>query len=253
MPISYNVVADIGALREQTDPVRQKQLPFAIALALTRTARDHVMPGERAEMQKVFDRPTPYTLNSQRLDPATKSKLIASVELKGDYGAKSHYLWPQIEGGPRVQKRFEILLQNFGILHPGWRAVPGQGATIDAFGNMNAGQVVQILSQLRVQMFSGFESRIGGAAYDKKKVARAVKRQGYRIFAVVNKTGRLLPGIYARYDFAHGSAIKPLMIFVRNPVYKARFDFFGVGETIAKACFPAEFDKAMTEALATAR
>lgn len=254
MPITYNVVGDLSALQQQTDPVRQKQLPFAISVALNRTAKDHVIPAARREMQVVFDRPTAYTLNSLRQENATKSKLVVSVGFKGEFSdAKGHYLWPEIDGGPRVTKRFEKMLSNLSILPEGMFAVPGQGAKLDSSGNMSAGQIIQILSQVRAQEFEGFESRIGGKTFNKKKIAAAVRRQGYRIFVVKERTERLLPGIYARYNFAHGTAVKPLLIFVPRPQYRKRFDFFGVSQKNAEAAFPAEFDKAMAEAIATAR
>lgn len=248
----YSVVPDYNAMKQQLDPIQQKQLPFALAMALTRTGKA-VQQENIKEMQRVFDRPTRYTLNSLRLWPASKRELKATVEFRGDYGAKGHYLWPQIEGGPRVAKRFEIMLQNVLLLPRDMRAVPGEGAKLDAHGNMSAGQIVQILSQLRLQMTAGFESKIGGKTFDKKKVDRAVRRQGYRIFAVggAERKGKLLPGVYARYDFAFGSAVKPLLVFVRQPQYRKRLDFFGVSEKAARRIFPGEFDKAMAQALAT--
>jgi hypothetical protein len=60
---------------------QQRQMPFAVALALTRTAQD-VKRAEQAEMRGVFDRPTPFTLNSLFTKPATKQSLEARVWVK---------------------------------------------------------------------------------------------------------------------------------------------------------------------------
>jgi hypothetical protein len=57
------------------------QLPFATAKALTLTGQI-VKNSIRGSMQVGFDRPTPYTLNSVFLKPATKTDLVAVVNLK---------------------------------------------------------------------------------------------------------------------------------------------------------------------------
>lgn len=255
MPVQFSVKADIDALRKQLDHWQKQQLPFAIALALTRTAQA-IVPIEQRAMQTVFDRPTPFTLKSLRVVPATKQKQVAEVRFKdlnaSQSGGEEHYLWPQIDGGARVAKRFEILFRQAGILPDGMFIVPGAGAKLDAYGNMSRGQLIQILSQLRIQAFGGFESRIGGARFDAKKVARAVKRQGYRIFAVREKVGKLIPGVYARFDFAVGSAVKPLLIFIRQPQYRARFKFFDIAQQAAERIFPGEFERALVKANSTA-
>jgi hypothetical protein len=56
----------------------------------------------------------------------------------------------------------------------------------------------------------------------------------------------LLYGKKGRNVFAY-------IIFVREPKYSQRFDFFGIGQTAARDRFPIEFDLAIKRALATAR
>jgi hypothetical protein len=102
-------------------------------------------------------------------------------------------------------------------------------------------------------MVGGYESRIGGRLFTKEKVAKAIKRQGYQIFALKQKRGKLQPGIYARYQFAKGTAIKPLLLFVKSPSYKARFDFYGVAMRTIDQHFERQAVDALQMALATAR
>ncbi len=59
----------------------KSQLPFATAKALTLTGQK-VKAGITSAMQRSFSNPTPYTLNSVYLKPATKTNLVAEVELK---------------------------------------------------------------------------------------------------------------------------------------------------------------------------
>src|ERR1051325_4706485 len=110
----------------------EKQFPFATALALTRTAKD-AQPAVRARMQKDFDRPTPFTLNSTYITPAKKTDPVPTADVyfkneasKGTPAAK--YIAPEVFGGQRGQKRFEHALRAAGILPQGMVTVPGAGA-----------------------------------------------------------------------------------------------------------------------------
>jgi hypothetical protein len=65
---------------------------------------------------------------------------------------------------------------------------------------------------------------------------------------------RLHAGIYQRFGFAFGSAIKPVLIFVPGVTYTwGRFKFFELGEKLAAARFPSNFQRAFITAQATAR
>jgi len=84
----------------------EKQVKFAAAVALTRTAQIAKREVE-AEMPKVFDRPTRWSLNSLRLIPAKKDRLVARVEMKNEADKSApatKWLSPEIEGGPRPEK-----------------------------------------------------------------------------------------------------------------------------------------------------
>lgn len=233
---------------------QQKQAAFAAAVALTRSAQD-VRKAEYAEMQHVFDRPTPYTMRSLFVKPATKQRLEAKVWVKDDRAGSGtpaeRYLLPQIEGGPRGMKGFELALQRAGYMRQGFKAVPGRFARLDAYGNVSYGQIIQILSQLRITLTAGHQRNI---STDPKKAARARQRAGGQYVAFPDGRGKLPPGIYQRRDFAHGGAApRPIFIFVRQVTYRRRFDFHGVGERTFQKVFPAHFEHAFAEAMRTAR
>jgi hypothetical protein len=232
--------------------LQQKQARFAAAVALTRTARD-VKDAELKEIDRVFDRPTPYTRRSLFMSPATKAKLEAQVWLKDDRAGSgtpaTRYLLPHIEGGSRGTKGFERALQRQGLMPPGYFAVPASGVKLDAFGNVSKGTINRILSQLRVQTTAGYESRATGSARSK----RTIRNQGVEYFAITKPTGRLKPGIYGRYRFAHGSAVKPMFIYVAGVRYSPRFRFFEVADQVVATSFPRHFEVAFAQALETAR
>ncbi|KQW96964.1 hypothetical protein ASC94_09155 [Massilia sp. Root418] len=250
MPV--NVRGAVAALTSQMQG-GQKQVDFATRVALTRTAQAAV-PALQREMRDVFRNPTPYTLSGLRVVPATKTRLAATVMLKDDATKATpaaKYLLPQIKGGQRGQKRFERALQAVGAMPAGYRAVPGSGARLDAFGNMSRGQIVQLLAYFRAFPEAGYKANM--TADSRARLARGTKRkQGYAYF--VGRPGDRLPlGIYQRVGFGFGSAIKPVLLFVRSAVYTERFDFEYVVRKTVETEFAGEFARAMVEAERTAR
>lgn len=219
---------------------QQKQIAFATAVALTKTAQD-VRAAERREMERVFDKPTRYTLNSLYIKPATKQSLTAVVWLKDDTSKGTpagKYLLPQIEGGTRVPKRFEEWLQRAGHLASGWFAVPGQGARLNAHGNMSAGQITQILSALQAH-----------PDVYARSTKNSKKRNPRQAEYFASKGGHLPYGVWQRTR----TGVKPVLIFVKQVSYKKRLDFFGVARKVIDARFEHHWRAAIDMAWRAAR
>lgn len=240
---------------------QRKQVPFAVALALTRTAQE-IKKAEQAEMRNVFDRPKPFTLNALYVKPATKATLEARVWVK-DSERPTHYLLPQIGGGDRKLKRFEQLLVQRGVMRTGERAVPGGGANLDAFGNMSRGQIVKILSQLQAFNLAGSTANASGDKRSKAKRAReayfvstgpGTRPSGRRSW----KNGRMqqtLPrGVWMRKPHnVLGSFVLPVLLFVSRAGYRVRFKFDEVAQATITRVLPGQLDAAIAHALATAK
>jgi len=230
-----------------------KQTRYAIRNALNTTATQ-VREGLRSEIQRSLDRPTPYTLNSLYLQAATLNRLEAKVWLKDERGTSNagtpatRYLLPHIEGGQRTLKRFERALQITGQMPKGWYAVPGAGARLDAYGNMSAGQIIQILSQLRVTLTAGFTRNM---STDARSQIAAQRRAGGRFFVVMPGAKGLRPGVYQR-EFM-GRQVTPVLIYVTAVQYRKRLAFAETGQRIADAQLPGNFRQAYAQAMATAQ
>lgn len=253
--IALSVTSDIDKVRRQLTDVQQRQLPFAIAKGLTETAQ-LVKAAEVREMKDVFDRPTPYTLNSLFVRPATKQTQEAIVWLKDDRagsgGMPDKYLLPEIRGGVRVAKRFELALRSAGILPEDHVAVPGSGAKLDQYGNLSRGLIVQLLSYFRTFGTAGYSANITDAK--KAKLARGTKTKvGFEYFVSRPGDGKLPLGIWQRFRFAQGTAIKPILIFVPGALYHSIFDFAYVAQSTFDREWPKQFGAALEEALRTAR
>lgn len=178
-------------------------------------ARKRIQDGMRA----VFDRPTPWLLKSvsYRVDESRLTAQILPTFFGGQTVDPQQVLQAQAFGGERRAKRAEVVLRQVGLLPPGWVTVPGQGARLDAYGNMSAGQIIQILGQLRATTTAGYARNMGQG----RRGIRTQERAGGRFF-VIPPGARGQPGVYQR-EFA-GRGITPVLIFVSGTSYRKRLD-----------------------------
>ena len=221
-------------IRRWLDDAQKKQIPFATVMAMTQTAKD-VAWEEIGVMQRVFDRPTPYTLNALQVKPATKAKMIASVEFKEFGGTPAkRFLNPEVYGGPRSQKSHERqiapLLKGYSYL------VPARGVALNQFGNVPGATIRRVLSQLRVS-----PNADANASNSKRSKA---KRKSEAFF--VNKRGNMVMQ-------RKGKTVTPFLVGVRSPNYHKRFPFHETAESVVRDRFPVNFEIAFQRAMATAR
>jgi hypothetical protein len=243
-------ISGLPELRATLAQFSDRRFAATIATALTRAAvlsRDDM----RQQLGRVFDRPTPYTINSLFIQPAKADRLVSTVKFKDDLAGSgtpaTNYLMPQVVGGQRRTKRFEQAMVAAGHMPQGYYAVPGPGATLDAYGNVSRGQIVQILSQLRITMTSGFTRNM---PFDPRKQVTAQRRAGGRFFVIkpTGKAGGPPPGVYQR-EFI-GRNVTPVLIFVRRVAYQPRFDFDRMALERAQFHLPAELTRAVDQQIA---
>lgn len=254
--ITFSVRSDLEDTVSKWARMAGEQMPFATALALTRTAKAAKEEIER-QLPSLIDNPTPYTMRGFRLYPATKQKLLAEVDFRVAMGRGTQgrdYLSPLVYGGERKLKAFERSLQQTGLLPAGYAAVPGSAAKLDAYGNMSRGQIVQILSYFKAFGQQGYRANIT----DKRKAAMAAgsKRTGARgisYFVGRPNGGRHPMGIWQKTSFgAMGSSIKPIIIFVSKPAYRKTLDVPGIARRVIKERFADELGMAVAQAKRTA-
>lgn len=119
--VSFSV--DMATFRRGLYEVERKQVPFAMARALTDTARD-IADDWPEIMERGLDRPTPFTKKGSYVRPASKSRLVAEVGLKR---RQNEYLRLQLTGGERRPK--------------GRALVVPAGMKLNKYGNMARGAV----------------------------------------------------------------------------------------------------------------
>ena len=140
--ITANVRVDIDRALSKLKGYPTKQLPFAIASALTATAQQtsNLLTNKLPEF---FDRPTPYTMRAIGVERATKQNQKARVFIKPD---QLKYLTFGIDGGTRVPLK---------------RALPiPVDQPLNQYGNLPRGKLKALLG--RKDIFSGVVRGIGG-------------------------------------------------------------------------------------------
>lgn len=250
--------------------IAAKQVPFATALALTRTAY-HAKAAVEAEVRRVFDRPTPFVqkglfvIRAERKDPNPQAELkYKDVYDRGPaFGINpvADTLSPQVYGGERRLKAFEYRMRKTGLLAPGYYVTPGPGAKLDGYGNWSRGHIVQVLSYLQQFTESGFAANATAEKIDKLRRGTK-KRAGFTWFSVgvdgriwrrtPTQYVKLHPGIWEAQRSAFGTALRPVAFYVRAPQYKTRLDFHAVGTKAVDQYLVFEFNKAAEQALRTA-
>lgn len=234
----------------------QRRLNAAIATALTRTAVQ-VRTAAQRELQRSVDRPTPYTVRQLRYVAATADRPVAAVgfnvaaiqdergnvvryqDLGPGETPAGKYLAVQVEGGTRRMKRLEQALVAAGAMPAGYRVVPAAGARLDAYGNVSRGQVIQVLSQLRLQLVAGTNRSMS------ERTAIAAQRRAGGRFFVIPPGSKVQAGIYQR-EFV-GRNITPVFIFVRRASYRPRFDFYGATNREGDRVLPEQMRRAIAE------
>ncbi|AGR71780.1 hypothetical protein [Burkholderia pseudomallei] len=247
---SFSLRVDTSKLEASFDDHVQRQLPFAISKTLNDTAQA-AKAALADTMREVFDRPTPYTMRSLRIRSATKQRLEARVgfideSFKGT--PATTYLMPQVSGGPRSVKRVEVLLRARGLLPSDMYVVPGAAAQLDQYGNFSRGQYSKILAQLQASRDRTQNETVRSRQRRKRDPLRDA-----RYFVGRPGGGKMPLGVWARYQFAAGYAVRPVLMFVRAPRYGVRFPFDRIVETASARTLPTAFDAALTLAMSTRR
>lgn len=242
------IISNNRALLRDLDAVALKQIPFASAVALTRTAE----AAERAliaEMASTFDNPSPYIVRRGTfIKSANKSNLTAIVGIKnrdnGRGASPATYVKEHFFGGARNQKPFELALAGIGALPRGWKAIPGDGLKRDRYGSPDRKQLAEIIGALR----SGMRSYKGRD----KRMALV----GYFVVAPGSKAARarhLRPGIYRRTQRGNAGALAPVFVFVQVAAYSKTLDLRTIVERVANTEFARHFDREFAKAVSGAR
>lgn len=223
------------------DALGRRQIPFAASQAVNQLARIAVSDLQ-TEMKRVFDRPTPFTLRAFAWKKSTKRSMTAEIfarEFAGKGPPGWKYLTPEVFGGARRMKRFELALE--AALGSGF-AMPGRGAPLNQYGNISPGAVEQILSAL------------GAEPTGSNRTARSARRKGRKLqnYFVAHAKGD--GSLLAIYKVVGRGNVEPVLVFShRAPIYRKRLPYFETVQKSFDANRDAVFTRALEDAIATAK
>lgn len=233
-------IEGLEELKRSISDMGRKQVAFAAAKALTKTAKA-VEKRFQSDMAGAFKSASPYVKRSTFSTSATKTNLTATVGLKDQKPsggtAPAVLLKEHFTGGLRGNKPFEKAIASLGAMPRGYRAVPGNGIKLDAYGNPSRKDIGEMLGSLRtrMQVFKG-----------RGKRAMLV---GYFIVPVGARS-HLSPGIYKRMA---NRVIKVMFLFVRRAAYQKLMDMERSTREVVAREFQPNFDSAFADAMRTAK
>lgn len=231
--MQIDIRSNVREISRWLDNAQKSQIPFATVYAMTLTAKD-VAWEEVGVMQRVFDRPTPYTLNALQVKPAKKQTMVASVEFREGFRGTpaKRFLNPNVYGGPRSQKSHEKqiapLLKGYSYL------VPAKGVSLNQYGNVPGATLRRVLSQLRVS--TNADANASGSNRSKRN------RRAQAFF--VSRNGDMVME-------RKGKTIRPFLVGVRSPSYSKRFPFHETANAMVKDRFAVNFEIAFQRAMGT--
>lgn len=227
--IEFSVKSDIDKVLKQLKTFDAKQVSFATARALTRTAVQ-LRKELNEETGKVFDRPTAFTKRAFLFKAATRDNLVAVVYAQD---RQARYLLPQIEGGSRKQKAYEKKLgpelKGRRVVTPGAALKSGAiaGIRLNASGNISQAQLLRIARDLN------------SAGTDR------------RFFSGIPKGTTGPAGVWARVD--NNKRLVPVLVFANEARYEKRFKLSAIGKKVVTEKFERELFNSLQQALRTAR
>ncbi len=256
MDLTVNV--DLSQVMERLKAAPEKARKIS-AKILTSAAFDVNAEIKTAMHQRFKGGATPYALRAFRVIKSTPETLESRVELRQDSPGKGNEynkaLGHLFSGGTRAWKKMEGAFLKTGYLPPGYAMVPGAAAPLDAFGNIPASFIRQLLSYLgAAEINLGYRANMTDKR--KSKLASVGKTEsGYKTIngvvyfisrgkgnwfgAISWKYGRTqnLPmGIWKKSGI-HGVKVQPVFLFVKQGAYSKVIDLEQILSTYQETKF----------------
>lgn len=242
--MNVTLEVDVASFRRNLAGFSDRRIAAAISTALTRTAWE-LREDWNKQLRSNLQQPTPYTMRSVKVQTATAQKLEAAtfVSQQGRPGevVPAEYLGTQERGGDRNLRKFERALVAKGAMPSGHRALPGQYAKIDGFGNVTRSQIVQVLNQIAGADVSVGYRRVIGKTEAKR--AQAARRSGRLYVAIPKKIGQLEAGIYERKQ----RQLLPVFFFVDRTTYRKKLNLVERGKSMVVDKVTAQIERAIRE------
>lgn len=200
----------------------QKQIPFAMAQALTSVARK-IEAAERTALQRHLDNPTPFTVKSVGSVGARKDNLRAKIFVRDTAAA---YLEPFEFGGQHK-------LNGQALLNP-------KNIKLNKFGNLPRNKLSQLKAKPNV--FIGTVGDVNGVWQRRKpKKSKKDKKRAKRSPNGTRKERQKQPAPKLLIRFGNALQVSPTLGYMDR------------ANNMAAALMPTTLSKAINEAISTAK
>ncbi|QCE34154.1 hypothetical protein FAI40_01705 [Acetobacteraceae bacterium] len=224
----FKIKWDSKNVEKWFDGLKNKEIPKAISDTLNHMANG-ARKNLRGEMESLFKNPTSFTLNMFYVKPARSGDPTAWIgdrEWAGKGNAARDYLMPEIQGGIRPMKGSEKLMM---AISGGKYWVPGPDMPKNAQGKVSRGEIIKILSRLKLFNTSGYKVNFNPNSDKSIKMRQRRKNargQENEYFVARDKDGSPY-GIYKYTGKKKGTKkerLKFLIQFVnKKPTYQKTF------------------------------
>jgi hypothetical protein len=236
MAVSFQFKSNSKQVNAKLAQLVAREMPFATAVALTRTAQTLKEQNER-DIPTIFRNPKPWTKGAFRVIPAKRNNPRAFVARKNKVTGtasnvppnRQEYLEVQQDGGGRNPRAFETAIRMRGKGAENFRyASPTRDTHLDQYGNM---------SRARIKTMLGEIGKKGGKFFVPKSSHPLALRGG--------------DGVFER--MAKNKVKKRLHLFNTLPTYRPKFRFYKRMTAYGKTAFPRIFRVELRNALRTSR
>ena len=213
----------------------------AISARILTSAAFDINAEIKTTMQRTFrGGATPYSLRAFNVIKATPESLESRVSLRTDSPGKgtpyNRALEHLFSGGSRAWKRMEGAFVNKGLVARGYAIVPAAGCPLDAFGNVPASFIRQIMSYFGTFGEQGYRANMT----DKRKRSLAKYGKTESGYKTINgavyflskgpgnwygarswqqgRSQHLAYGIWKKSGI-HGVKVQPVFLFVKQGTY----------------------------------
>ena len=217
LSMNISVVSDTKKLSKKLNAIQRRQLPFSISKSLN-SLSFQIKKDITASLPKFFHNPTGYLGRGLQIEKSSKKKLFTRIGFRSaTFGS-----------GPGQIFQADIMkLQIKG----GTRVAKGRSIPVpvpanmrtNKAGNLGRGKVGKLLSNTK-KYFSGIPTGIDAD-----------------------------DGIWQRYGTKKRPKVKMVVGWEKTTSYKPRFNFKKVAEIMIKKSFRNHFEKALVNALKTAK
>ena len=220
MVASISIRSNLREAARELSREQKRQLEFVTARTVNELAKLAIVE-EKKELAKVFDKPTPFTVNAIAMKPAKKGYPVATVFIRP---LAARYLAPYIFGG-----------KQFLGLKPA-DLVP-VGASANQFGNLPRNAIKKYMGRKDV-----FMGKIGDTYGVWQRPYRELKKKskdGKKVKPdrLINKSGKF-----------------KLLVAFHEPVStRKRFNFGARSQRMIEQEFQKVFDREMAAAMSSAR